>query len=196
MSKSSFYSMEELSKLGLKKFGKNVLISKKCSIYSPDNISLGDYVRIDDFCILSGSIFIESFVHIAAYSALYGGNQGIVVREFANISSRVCIYSISDDYSGQTLTNPMIPDVYKNVISAKVIVGKHVIIGTTSVVLPGVHLGEGCAFGSFSFINHSTDPWGIYAGIPCKKIKDRDKKLLIFEEAFLKELKNDMYFIK
>ncbi len=44
-----FYDSSELSKLGLKSVGKNVLISDKCSIYNPSNISIGDNVRIDDF---------------------------------------------------------------------------------------------------------------------------------------------------
>ena len=52
----SFYKKEDLYKLGLKDLGKNVFISKKCSIYTPENISIGDNVRIDDFCILSGHI--------------------------------------------------------------------------------------------------------------------------------------------
>lgn len=48
-----FYSREQLEKIGFKSLGKNVLISDKSSIYSPENISIGNNVRIDDFCILS-----------------------------------------------------------------------------------------------------------------------------------------------
>ena len=33
---SSFYSVDELNTLGLKSFGEKVLISRKCSIYSPE----------------------------------------------------------------------------------------------------------------------------------------------------------------
>ena len=55
---NSFYTVEELGKIGFKKLGKNVLISKKSSIYTPENISIGDNVRIDDFTILSGTIEI------------------------------------------------------------------------------------------------------------------------------------------
>lgn len=175
---NSFYSKEELQTLGLKHYGKDVLISRKCSIYSPENIALGSHTRIDDFCILSGTITIGNHVHVAAYSALYGGDKGIVIDDYANISSRVSIYSISDDYSGETMTNPTIPDAYKNVQSEKVTIEKHVIIGATSVVLPGVTLAEGSAFGSFSLINESSKPWSINVGIPCKYIKPRSQNLL------------------
>lgn len=48
-----FYSREQLEKIGFKSLGENVLISDKTSIYSPENISIGNNVRVDDFSILS-----------------------------------------------------------------------------------------------------------------------------------------------
>lgn len=54
---NSFYTEAELKELGLKSFGKSVLLSKKVSIYGAKNISIGNNVRIDDFCILSGQNF-------------------------------------------------------------------------------------------------------------------------------------------
>jgi galactoside O-acetyltransferase len=176
---------EELNQLGLKKYGKNVLISKKASIYGAENISIGDNVRIDDFCILSGKIDIKSYIHIAAYTALYGGDKGIYIDDFANISSRVSIYSMSDDYSGETMTNPMVPEKYKNITNNKVIIGKHSIIGAGCVALPGVVISEGSSLGALSLINKSTEAWTINAGIPCKYIKDRSKELLKLENELL-----------
>lgn len=182
---SSFYSQEELLDIGFRSVGKNVLISKKASIYGAANISLGSNVRIDDFCILSGRIEIGNYIHIAAYTALYGGSDGIFIDDFANLSSRICVYSVSDDYSGETMTNPMVPDEYKKVQSAPVHIGRHSIIGSTAVILPGVKIAEGSSFGSFSFINHDSEPWSINAGIPFKKIRDRSKALLELEQKLL-----------
>lgn len=184
---NSFYTLEELEKIGFRSIGGNdVFISRKASIYSPGRISLGNHVRIDDFCILSGHIEIGSYVHIAAYSALYGGTDGIYIDDFANLSSRVSVYSVNDDYSGRTMTSPMVPEQYKAVTSAPVHIERHVIIGSTSVVLPGTTLREGSAFGSFSFINRDSESWSINAGIPFKRIGDREKKLLELE----RQLKN------
>lgn len=182
MKGNSFYSVEELGKLGLNAIGENVLISKKASIYGAQNISIGSHVRIDDFCILSGRITIGDYIHIAAYSAIYGGEEGVFIEDFSNISSRVTVYSVSDDYSGETMTNPMIPDEYKNVKSAPVKIRKHVIIGSTSVVLPGVELKEGSAFGAFSFINRDSREWTLNAGIPFKIIRERKKNILELEK--------------
>ena len=184
----SFYKNYELNEMGFKKLGENVLISKKASLYSADKISIGDNVRIDDFCILSGEISIGKYVHIAAYSAIYGGAEGVVLSDFSNISSRVTIYAQSDDFSGESMTNPMIPEKFKRIMNRKVYIGKHVIIGSGSVILPGVILNEGSSFGALSLINKDADEWSIYCGIPCKKIKDRKKNILLLEKEFLREI--------
>jgi len=185
---NSFYSVDELEKIGFKALGENVLLSKKSSIYGAKNISIGSNVRIDDFCILSGNIKLGSYIHIAAYCALYGGDKGITINDFANLSSRISIYSISDDYSGNTMTNPMIPEKYKMILSDEVTIEKHVIIGSGSVVLPGIILKEGSSFGAMSLINRSSEPWSINVGIPSIKIKNRSKKLLELEKEFINEI--------
>ena len=183
----NFYNEKELALLGLKKVGNNVLISRNANIYGAENISIGNNVRIDDFCILSGVINIGNYIHIAAYSAIYGGKAGVYVGDFSNISSRVTIYAICDDFSGASMTNPMVPEKYKKIRNDRVIIGKHTIIGATSVVLPGIETGEGSAFGSFSFINRSSEPWSMNAGIPYKKIGDRKKDIVTLEQKLLKE---------
>ncbi|RHT81391.1 acyltransferase [Clostridiaceae bacterium AM27-36LB] len=181
---NSFYSMEELKDMGFKSIGADLSISKKASFYGVENISIGSHVRIDDFCILSGEISIGDYIHIAAYSALYGSDAGIQINEFANISSRVCIYAVTDDYSGESMTSPMIPDEYKNLQKAPVYIGRHAIIGSGSVILPGSEIGEGCAVGSLSLIKNALDAWWIYAGIPAKKLKERSKGLLEKEKEW------------
>lgn len=181
---NSFYSMEELKDMGFKSIGADLSISKKASFYGVENISIGSHVRIDDFCILSGKISIGDYIHIAAYSALYGSDAGIQINEFANISSRVCIYAVTDDYSGESMTSPMIPDEYKNLQKAPVYIGRHAIIGSGSVILPGSEIGEGCAVGSLSLIKNVLDAWWIYAGIPAKKLKERSKGLLEKEKEW------------
>ena len=184
---NSFYTEEELKTIGFKHVGKDDLISRKASIYGAEEISIGNHVRIDDFCILSGKIELQNYIHIAAYTALYGGEKGIYIADFANLSSRICVYSVSDDYSGETMTNPMVPEEYKNVDSRPVYIGKHAIIGSTSVILPGVIIAEGSSFGSFSLINHDSDAWSINAGIPFHKIRNRSRKLLELEQKFMEQ---------
>lgn len=183
-----FLNREDLEKLGFKSIGKNVLISDKCSIYNPEKISIGDNVRVDDFCILSGDIQIGNYIHISAYSALFGG-AGIVMQDFSGLSSRGTVYSVSDDYSGEFLTNPMVPEKYRKVQYEKVVFEKHSLVGAGSIILPGVILKEGTAVGANSVVAKSTDGWSVYAGTPAKKIKNRKKDLLELEKKLLEEVK-------
>lgn len=182
---ASFYSEEELEQLGLKDYGKDVLISRKCSIYGAENISLGNHVRIDDFCILSGNIKIHDYVHISAYAAMFAGNSQIEIGDYVAISSRNVIYAESDDYSGESMVNPMVPEECRRVQSADVTVSRHSIIGTGSTILPGVTVGEGASVGAMSLINKDIEPWTINVGVPCKKIKERSRKLLEYEKYII-----------
>lgn len=182
---TSFYTEQELKELGLKKYGANVLISRKCSIYGASQISIGDSVRIDDFCILSGNITIGNYVHISAYTSMFSGDAYITIGDFVALSSRNVIYAESDDYSGKSMVNPMVPNEYKDLQKGDVFVGRHSIIGTGSTILPGVIIGEGVAVGAMSLINKDLEQWTINAGIPCKKLKERERQPLEYEKEFL-----------
>lgn len=188
---SSFYSEEELKTLGFKRYGKNVKISKKTSIYGAENISIGNSVRIDDYCVLSGNISLGDYIHLAVYSALFGGEAGIEMQDYAGLSARTVIYAESDDYSGQYMTNPTIPEKYLGVIKRKVVLKRHVIVGAGCTIMPGVTIEEGSAVGSMSLVNRSLDSWGIYAGIPCRYLKERSKKILDVTDQFLSEMSGE-----
>lgn len=164
------------------------LISRKASIYGAENISIGQHVRIDDFCILSGKIEIGNHVHIAAGAMLFGGEAGIWLQDYVGISSRSAVYAASDDYSGEFMTNPTVPAQYRHVISERVCMERHVLIGTGCTVLPGVMIGEGTSVGSMSLVDKSLDAWGIYVGIPCRRMKERSKDLLLLEKSMTEDV--------
>lgn len=188
----SFYTQKELNSLGFKFVGENVLVSRKASIYGIQNISIGDNSRIDDFCVLSssgnGNIKIGKNVHIAVYSSLIG-QEIIEINDFANISSRVSVYSSSDDFSGDWMTNPTVPDEFTNVVSKPVILNKHVIIGSGSVILPGVILDEGVAVGALSLVTKKFKANVIISGVPARVIKERNTSYIDIEYKMSKVLK-------
>ncbi|MNG12785.1 dTDP-4-amino-4,6-dideoxy-D-glucose acyltransferase [compost metagenome] len=83
------------------------------------------------------------------------------------------------------MTNPMVPVEFTNVRHADVVIGRHVIIGAGSVVLPDVILEEGVAVGALSLVSKSCKAFGIYSGVPAKRIKERKTTLLELEGNFL-----------
>lgn len=173
--------------LGFASVGKNAQISERASFYGVSRIALGNNVRIDDFCVLAagvGGILIGNYVHIAVGSSLIGAGK-ITMSDFSGLSSRISIYSSSDDYSGATLTNPSVPSEYTGVTHADVFLGKHVIVGSGSVILPGVTLEEGVAVGALSLVHKRCEAFGIYAGNPARRIKERKRDLLALEQRFI-----------
>lgn len=174
---NSFYTTQELATLGLKSYGKDVKISRFARLYAPEKIIIGDNVRIDDFCILSGNIVIGSNIHISAYVALYG-SMGIVLEDYTGISPMTTVYSAMDDFSGEYLIGPVHPEETTNVTGGMVVIKKYVQIGTHCVVFPNLTISEGCVIGACSLVRKSTDPWGIYYGIPASLHGSRKRDLL------------------
>ena len=183
---SSFYRAEELPTLGLASYGERVLISRKASIYKPDQISLGNNVRIEDFCIISGPLIVGSYVHIAAGAILRPCPEyPIIFDDATGIAPRVTIFTTTDDYSGPFLFGPFFPEKFKNNRSGVVHLERFVLVGTQSVILPRVTLQEGTSVGAMTLITRTTKPWTVYFGIPAKRIGPRDSGVKDKYEQFI-----------
>jgi galactoside O-acetyltransferase len=107
---NSFLEKDEIESLKFANLGENVFISRHALILGAKNISISNNVRIDPFTVLSaknGKLNIGDFVHIGSHSLLICSG-GIEIDDFASISSNVQIFSGSDDFSGNFLTNPTV----------------------------------------------------------------------------------------
>ena len=184
-----YHSTEQLREMGFKYVGNNVQIAKNCTIIGLENISLGENIRIDggvSIACASGYLKVGSYVHIGSGCHITCAG-GVELSDFSGLSQGVRIYSGSDDYSGNSLTNPTLPNKYLNIIVKSVLIGRHVIIGSGSVVLPGVKIGNGTSVGALSLVTKSLEEWGVYVGAPAKRIKARKKALLEQEKLLLDE---------
>ena len=166
-----------MKNMGFKTIGNNVLISRFARFYDAKSIEIGNNVRIDDFCILSGEIKLGSYIHISAYTALYG-KFGIEMEDYSGLSPRCTIFSASDDFSGNYFIGPMLDSKFTNVKGGKVLIGTYSQLGSNCVVFPGVMIKEGVAVGAMSLVLNDLDSWKIYKGIPAAYYKDRSRKLL------------------
>ena len=151
------------------KIGNNCNISSTARWYNDHMIVIGDNVRIDDFCILSGGsgIRIGNNTHISSKASLFGGS-GIIIEDDVHISTNVQLFSESNDFSDTSYQKGMIH------------IGRYAIIGSGSIVMPGVTVGAGASIGAMSFVKHDCEPWSIYAGIPAIRIKERIKDKYAF----------------
>lgn len=184
----AFLSDDAIAALGLARVGRDVKISERASIYHPERIAIADFARIDDFCVLSAGrngIAIGRYVHIACYCSFIG-DERIELEDFSGLSSRVAIYSSSDDFSGVALAHPTVPEDLRRVSHGPVILRRHALVGAGSVILPGVTIGRGSSVGALSLVREDLDEFGVYAGIPARRLGPRSKNLLALEAEVLR----------
>ena len=173
-----------------KLLGQNIKVWPMAKLVNTENISIGHNTIIDDYCLIIaiGSVInIGKFVHIASFCSITG-NGGFVMEDFSGLAAGVRISTSDEDYAGGTcLTNPTIPKEYRIIKSKPVIIKKHAIIGTNTVILPGVTVGEGCAVGANSMVTKDLEPWSVYVGTPARKVKTRPSAQILKLEKELFE---------
>jgi acetyltransferase-like isoleucine patch superfamily enzyme len=187
MSASGFMDEEELAALGLAACGERVRIDRSACFYGVGRISIGSDVRIDAYSVLSagkGGIVIGDHVHLGVYVFLTGAAR-IELGDFSGLSGRVSVYSSNDDYSGEALTGPTIPDELRKVHSAPVTIGKHVIVGAGSVILPGTTLETGAAVGALTLVKGTVPEFTIVAGPGRAVSKPRKRDILELERRLI-----------
>lgn len=186
-------SRDELLAMGFASVGEDVRVTRHALFFNPGQISIGNRARIDAFAIITASsagVAIGSNVHISAHTLVNGSGGRVVFEDFSTIAPNVCIWTTSDDYTGGTLTNGTIPSQFKRNTTGPVTIGRHVIIGTGSVVLPNVHLQEGASVGALSMVIQDVPAGHVVCGCPAKKIKLRSlENLHRAEQAYLASLR-------
>jgi galactoside O-acetyltransferase len=175
--------------LGFASVGQDVIVWPMAKIVSPEVVSVGDSVIIDDFVFLMGGTktTVGSFVHIASFTSITGGGE-LIMEDFSGLSGGIRVYTGNEDYSGGSMTNPTVPHPYRLPIRSFVHIEKHVIIGANTVVLPGVTIGEGAAIGANSLVTKDCEPWTICAGSSARAIKSRPKERILRLEAELRSI--------
>ena len=113
------------------------------------SVSIGRYCSVNPFCLLygQGGLTIGDYVRIAAHTVIIPGNHNYARRD-------IPIYQ-----QGNTMLGVVIRD--------------DVWIGAGVRVLDGVTVAEGCVIGAGSVVVKSTDPFGVYVGVPARRVKDR-----------------------
>jgi acetyltransferase-like isoleucine patch superfamily enzyme len=181
-----FLDLGKLRSLGFGALGKDVLIHPTVIIIGLENLKIGDFSRIDAHSVIIANnlVSIGRNVHVGTGCYVAGGGT-VELGDFSGLSQGVRLYSVTDDYTGRAMTNPTVADRFTATTKAPVVVGRHCIIGSGSVVLPGAVIGEGCAVGALSLVNRTLEPWWIYAGAPVRALRERNRNPLVLERQLL-----------
>lgn len=173
----SWLNEEELK--AFQKVGKNVLISRDAVFYGKENIQIGSNVRIDTACIFlcsTGRLIIGDHVHLAARSTFLCSG-GVHINAFAQVASHCLILSASDDFGGDHLIGPCVPEETRKVYKAQVYIGFCSVIGGGCTISPGTVMIAGSALAAMSMTkkDQELDQCAIYGGVPAKILAPRSK---------------------
>jgi len=89
--------------------------------------------------------------------------SNIIVGDRASISSGVTL--VSSSYPNNSRIAP-----YVNTSYGRIVIGSDAWLGTGSIILPNVSIGEGAVVGAGAVVNKSVAPFTIVAGVPAKNI--------------------------
>ncbi len=155
--------------------GEDVRISNLAVIRRPELVTIGRHVAIDEFFVCSTALEIGDYVHISPLVSVIGGIHGLLrMGHFTTISVGARIICVSEEYLGEGLLGPTVPEPYKDDLRVgPVIIGNFAAVATNAVVMPGVTIGEGSVVGACSYVSRNTEPWTIYCGTPARPIKRR-----------------------
>ena len=178
MAVDDFLSETELRQLGLRSVGRNVLISRHALLFSPERISIGDHSRIDAFCVLSAGVphlTIGRNVHVSAHVVIVG-RGAVEIGDFATLSVRTTIFSSTDDFSGEVMIGPTLPDEYRRAVDTPVIISAHSGLGAGSIVLPGITIGESGTVAAASLVTRDVPPFTVVGGRPARRMHERSRR--------------------
>jgi dTDP-4-amino-4,6-dideoxy-D-glucose acyltransferase len=173
---TSNLSAADLDALGFAECGVDVRIDHRVAVFNAHAIRIGSHVRIDAFTVIAGGsklLTIGSFVHLGASCYVSPGDGGITIGDFCTLAPRVSMHGHSDDYLDGNLTGGIVPADLTGGVGESIVLEEHVIIGSATVVLPGVTIGHGAAVGALSLIRRSVEAGTVVAGNPQRVVGTR-----------------------
>lgn len=136
------------------------LILPGAKIIHPENLVIEAHSRIDDFCLINAA----GGVKIGRYSAIHSGTRIIGGGRFEMGDYSVITYNcvIVTGYPKHTShMSTMVPREFKDTVVGEVILGDEVFVGSNSVIMPGIHIGDGAVIAALSYIDRDIPPWTI-----------------------------------
>lgn len=161
------------------RLGKNCILDVGLRVNGGKNISVGEYTCIDAYVKLFGlfgPITIGKRVHLAPFSSIAAGPQGVTIGDYAAVATGAHIYGHTNlAKDGKRISGVMIPWRDKAYKQGPVVLEKDSGVAEYSIVFPGVTIGEGALVGPHSVVYGDIPPWTIAMGNPARVIGHREK---------------------
>ena len=155
------------------------IVSKSIRVRIPKEFKIGKNSIVDDYSYFSTRISIGEYCHVASGCTIAGGKDfEFILGDFSSISSGVRIWCQSNDYVNDLVILTHEKEIGDKQIKGGVTIGKMCGIGSNTVIMPNNQIPDGTVIGALSFVpsGFKFKSWSVYAGIPIKFVKKRNKK--------------------
>ena len=165
----------------LKSCGEDVRIFSDALFKRPQLVTIGSHCAIEGYFVCTTQLEIGSYCHISYAVVVIGGANALLrMGHFSHLAPGARLVCSGDKHMGDGLVSPVVPEKYRDIADNRpIIIGNFATVGTGSVVMPGVTLGDGAVLGANSFANRDIPEWEIWAGSPAKFIKKRKKEIML-----------------
>ncbi|HBF2733057.1 TPA: CatB-related O-acetyltransferase, partial [Clostridioides difficile] len=150
------------------------------NVITRENIEVGDYTIYNDFCNDPRDFEKNNVLYHYPIN-----NDKLIIGKFCSIACNAKFLMTSGNHtlkSKSTYTFPIfyeewgldinhITDAWDN--KGNIIIGNDVWIGYDSIIMSGVHIGDGAIIGTRAVVTNDVPPYSIVGGVPAKIIKKR-----------------------
>ena len=152
-------------------------ISSDARIYGSvrgNTVTIGDCSTVYDFVVIkcvggTGNIEIGSHCHINPHSVIYSGS-GVRIGNYVLIGPSCVLAPANHAYA--TRNEPIREQGFMP-SKGGINIADDVWIGANCTLLDGANIGKGAIVAAGSVVTGTLAAYGVYAGIPAKKIKER-----------------------
>lgn len=116
-----------------------------------------------------GDIQIGDRCSVNAYAVLYG-QGGLTIGDDVRIASHVVIVPSQHNYRDRNRTIKS-----QGTTDRGIAIDDDVWIGANVTILDGTHIAKGCIIGAGAVVRGTTEPFGVYVGVPAHLLKFRDE---------------------
>ncbi|MFQ2262621.1 CatB-related O-acetyltransferase [Aeromonas dhakensis] len=158
--KSSFYKVRNSTS----RFSDKTILFRMAHVSHSD---IGRYTYIAGYANINNCT-IGSFCSIAD-----GVRVGVGVHPLNLISTHPALYSVKTIFPYKLIDEAIINSLPSHEESKRINIGNDVWIGTDSIILDGVNIGDGAVIAAGSVVTKDVPPFAVVGGVPARVIKYR-----------------------
>jgi len=131
-------------------------------------------------------VSVGNYTYGKLYVLMNNLQSDLKIGHFCSIAPEV-VFILASDHSLNTITTfpikvKILEERYEALSKGNIIIDDDVWIGYGSIILSGIHIGQGAVVAAGSIVTKDIPPYSIVAGTPARVIRYR------FDEAMIQEL--------